>query len=384
VNWTTPREVQALLLKRWSAGTYLTTLASGESWQPIPVPIRGPRPGELAPRFEEIRNWVAQWESERWLRVEYKQVGGRTLGVNTIPAKAWIDDPETLWALLKTTEDVRTFRTLHDAATIRSPQAAAWMAANPMKVLALAETWPSIMATVRWIEEQARPEMYLRQIDVPGVDTKFIERHRGVLCSLLDVQLDPARIHDDRPRSDFEGRYGFRKKPERVRFRFLDDSHLVGFTELTVRTAEFTARPAAVATVYVIENEISYLAFPPVLGGMAVFGGGYSVGLLESLPWLADTNLVYWGDIDTHGFAILDRLRSRLPRATSMLMDRDTLLTHRAHWSREPSQNTQPLTHLTPTESQLWQELCDGTHGPSIRLEQERIRFSAIITQTQR
>jgi hypothetical protein len=258
------------------------------------------------------------------------------------------------------------------------------MAANPMKVLALAETWPSIMATVRWIEEQARPEMYLRQIDVPGVDTKFIERHRGVLCSLLDVQLDPARIHDDRPRSDFEGRYGFRKKPERVRFRFLDDSHLVGFTELTVRTAEFTTRPAAVATVYVIENEISYLAFPPVLGGMAVFGGGYSVGLLESLPWLADTNLVYWGDIDTHGFAILDRLRSRLPRATSMLMDRDTLLTHRAHRSREPSQNTQSLTHLTPTESQLWQELCDGTHGPSIRLEQERIRFSAIITQTQR
>lgn len=81
-----------------------------------------------------------------------------------------------------------------------------------------------------------------------------------------------ARIHADRPRSDFEGRYGFRRKPERVRFRFLDDSHLAGFTELTVRTAEFTTRPTAVAPVYVIENEISYLAFSPVLGGMAVCG----------------------------------------------------------------------------------------------------------------
>ena len=35
--------------------------------------------------------------------------------------------------------------------------------------------------------------MYLRQVDVPGVDTKFIERHKGVLTELLDVQLDPAR-----------------------------------------------------------------------------------------------------------------------------------------------------------------------------------------------
>jgi hypothetical protein len=384
MSWTTPRDVQNLLLKRWLSGAYLTMLTSGEPWQPLSVPIRGPRPGELASRFQEIRDWVAGWEAEPRLRVEYKQVGGRTLGDNTIPAKAWIDDQETLWALLKTTDDVRAFLALHDTAATRLPQIAAWMATNPMKVLALAESWLSIMATVRWIEEQARPEMYLRQIDVPGVDTKFIERHRGMLATLLDVQLDPARIRGDRPRTDFEGRYGFRKKPERVRFRFLGEAHLAGFTELTVRAGEFTTRPANVSTVYVIENEISYLAFPTVPNGMAIFGGGYSVGLLESLPWLAHTDLVYWGDIDTHGFAILDRLRSHFPHVTSMLMERDTLIAHQAHWSHEPSQITQPLTHLLPAEEQLWRELCAHTHGPSIRLEQERIRFSAIHDQIRR
>jgi hypothetical protein len=378
VSWTTPQEVRALLLKRWSAGTYLTQLASGEPWQPLSVPIRGPRSSELAPRFEEIRRWVAQWELERRLRVEYKQVGGRTLGANTIPARVWIDDHESLWALLKTAEEVRIFHTLHESAT---PQIAGWMAANPMKVLALAESWPSILATLRWIDEQASTDMYLRQVDVPGVDTKFIERHRGVLAALLDVQLDPVRIREDRPRSDFEGRYGFRKKPEQIRFRFLDDSHLAGFTELTVRATELAARPAGVTTVHVIENEISYLAFPKVAGGMAIFGGGYSVGLLEALPWLADTRLIYWGDIDTHGFAILNRLRSHFPHTVSMLMDRETLLAHRSHWSQEPSQITHPLRWLSPGETELWQELCTHAHGSSVRLEQERIRFSAVHAQ---
>ena len=59
--------------------------------------------------------------------------------------------------------------------------------------------------------------MYVRQVDVPGVDTKFIEKHKRVLTELLDLQLDPARI--DVAASDFEGRYGFRRKPDYVRLR---------------------------------------------------------------------------------------------------------------------------------------------------------------------
>lgn len=378
MNWTTPDEVRALLRKRWSSGSYLTMLASGQPWQPVSVPIRGPRAGELASRFEQVRDWVAQWARETSLRVEHKQVGARTIGTNTIPARAWVDDQETLWSLVRATGDVRTFRALQDSAAARSPQVAEWMTAHPMKVLELAEAWPSIVATVVWIAEHARPGMYLRQVDVPGVDTKFIERHRGVLAALLEGHLAPERIHD---RTDFEGRYGFRKKPQQVRFRFLDDTRLAGFTELTVRTAEFTTRPPAMATAYIVENEVSYLAFPPAAGSMAIFGGGYSIGLLESLPWLEEIDLIYWGDIDTHGFAILDRLRARFPHTRSMLMDHETLLAHRPHWSREPSQVIRPLDHLTPAESQLWQELRTHTHGPSIRLEQERVRFSAVLEQ---
>ena len=87
---------------------------------------------------------------------------------------------------------------------------------------------------------------------------------------------------------------------------------------------------------------------------------------------------MYWGDIDTHGFAILNRLRHHLPRARSMLMDRGTLLGHRDHWATEPSPTVVALDLLAPAESALYADLTSNTYGRSVRLEQERVSFSAV------
>jgi hypothetical protein len=129
---------------------------------------------------------------------------------------------------------------------------------------------------------------------------------------------------------------------------------------------------------YVIENEITYLAFPLLDGAIVIFGGGYAVDVLESLRWLTDLDLVYWGDIDTHGFVILNRLRRRFRHARSLLMDRATLLAHRGQWVTEPRPAAVSLDLLEPEEAELYQDLLDGTLGLSIRLEQERISFAAI------
>ena len=49
--------------------------------------------------------------------------------------------------------------------------------------------------------------------------------------------------------------------------------------------------------------------FPQSPDVLAIFGGGYAIDLLPALPWIANQPLHYWGDLDTHGFAILSRLR---------------------------------------------------------------------------
>jgi hypothetical protein len=242
-----------------------------------------------------------------------------------------------------------------------------------MQLLKLAGRWDELLATVRWIDERQSPGMYLRQVDVPGVDTKFIEQHRGVLTELLDLQLAPNRI--DRDAGDFAARYRFRRKPGYVRFR---SDGLSGFTELSVRADEFAAPPPGTERAYVIENEITYLAFPLPAAAIVIFGGGYAVDVLEPLGWLTGLELVYWGDIDTHGFAILNRLRRRFGHARSTLMDRATLLAHRCQWVTEPRPTAGRLDLLDPDEAELYRDLVNSTLGASVRLEQERVSFAAI------
>lgn len=372
-SWTTPADVRAAVRKKWDSGELLRRYGAGEEWVPLRFAVRGPQPAEIGERFTEVRSWAAEW-ARAPMRVEYKRVGGRHFGVNEIPCRAWVDTPDDAWSLLGTAGQVRALASLLAAA--EAERVSGWVVRNPLKALALRDRWDRLLAVVRWIDERQRPGMYLRQVDVPGVDTKFIEANRGVLAGLLDLRLPSSRV--DLDTSDFAGRYGFRRKPALVRFRVAEG--FCGFSELSVRASEFTSAPSGVRRVYVIENEITYLAFPIPAGAMVIWGQGYAVGVLEPLTWLAGLEVVYWGDIDTHGFAILDGLRAKFPLVPSMLMDRATLTAHRAHWGTEEVPAVKALDRLTAEESSLYGELA-GSH---VRLEQERVRFSAIAAALSR
>ena len=373
--WTRPPDIRAWLGKKWQSGLLLTAFAEGRDWEPLSVALRGPATSEIAGRLAEVQQWAADWTraARGPMHVEYKQVGGRQLGANLIPCRAWIDGYDQAWDLLGVRAEVRTFSSIADATAATSPKLVPWLARRPMQVLKLADRWDKLLATVRWIDERQSAGMYLRQVDVPGVDTKFIERHTGVLAELLDLQLAPDRI--DAGAAEFAGRYRFRSKPDYVRFRC---PGWLGFSELSVRADELTVPPPGVGRVYLVENEITYLAFPLPAEAMVIFGGGYAVDTLAPLGWLTGLDVVYWGDIDTHGFAILNRLRRRFGHARSILMDRATLLAHRSQWVTEPRPAAGRLDLLDGAEADLYRDLVDAAFGPSVRLEQERISFATL------
>ena len=91
--------------------------------------------------------------------------------------------------------------------------------------------------------------------------------------------------------------------------------------------------------------------------------------------WLGEREVHYWGDLDTHGFAMLDRLRANLPGVRSLLMDRATLLEHRPLWATEEAPHVAPLGRLTSEEAALYADLRYDRLARTVRLEQERISF---------
>ena len=374
-SWTRPADVRQAAVKRWPA--LLTAFLTGQEWAPFDVPLRGPGPSEIGDRLAEVQAWAAEWEQAGRgpLRVEYKKVGGRLVGANQIPGRAWLDDYAQAWELLGARRQVGELTRLADRAKVECPRVLSWLERNPVRALQLAADWDRLIATIRWIDEHQFAGLYVRQIDVPGVDTKFIEGHVRVLTQLLDLQLEPTRINP--AAQDLAGRYGFRRKPEYVRFRHVSPGS--SYTEMAVRADELTAAPEGVTRAYILENEVTYLAFPlAAAAAIVLFGDGYAVNILAKLGWLATVDLTYWGDLDTHGFAILNRLRSRFPHARSILMDRETLLVHQSQWVTEKTPTKATLDLLTPAEQDLYQDLVNGTFGPAVRLEQERVSFASI------
>jgi hypothetical protein len=112
---------------------------------------------------------------------------------------------------------------------------------------------------------------------------------------------------------------------------------------------------------------------------------GYGVDVLGRLPWLASALCVYWGDLDTHGFAILNRARVHLPELQSVLMDEETLLSHQALWVEEKEQHpTDTLPLLTASEQDLYQSLKQNKWGQNVRLEQERVHWDIAWRALQR
>ncbi|MGW4924032.1 Wadjet anti-phage system protein JetD domain-containing protein [Streptomyces parvulus] len=377
LNWTTPQAVLERLRKRWNTGTYLTQLANGAPWEPVEIPLRGPKAGDITRHYDDVLAWTESWapSAHRHLRIEYRRLGGRLAGVNYIPDRVWVDDRDDLWRILGVTPTVARYQALLASTQERLPALIDWMVAHPMQVLQREADWHRLEGTIRWITDYRGPAVYLRQLDVPGVDTKFIERHRAILTTLLEQCLPDDRIDAEAARTDFAARFRFLRKPAYLRFRLLGGESLGGFSELTIRADEFTAPPPGITTVFVIENETTYLAFPDQPHSIVIHGGGYAVTQLSALTWLHDVRLVYWGDLDTHGFTILDRLHRAFPHTQSILMDRSTLLEHRGQWVKEDAPTHQPLGTLTPDEADVYASLADGEFGPNVRLEQERVRY---------
>ena len=390
MKWTTPTDLQAQVHKLWDRGLLLASVAGGESVFPRRLALKGPDSRALGERFSEVRDWIAGLVANEGLyRIEWRSVNHRVLGANRIPSAIWIDTLEQALGLIGKHRAAERFAGMVERTRETRAELIPWLAKRPLRALALAEEWPQLLAIVDWLSKHPRPEVYLRQVDLPGVHTKLIEGHRAVLAELFDLVLPEEAIDATHTGAfGFCRRYGFLDKPARVRFRMLDPTvrllPMASDQDITLTQAAFSSLTPPVTTVFITENEINFLAFPNVRDSMVIFGAGYGFANLATVHWLQEKNILYWGDIDTHGFAILNQLRGFFPHTVSFLMDRETLLAHRQFWGSEPQPQTGDLLRLTTEEQALYDQLRQHTWGVSVRLEQEKIGFRYLAAALQK
>ncbi len=383
MDWTTPADLRDQISRHWTQGRILAAKIDETPLFPLRLRLRGPDTKTIGQRYEEVRAWMRELEDGSRAKrgfgydIEWAEVNHRQLGRNKIPDRILVPTEVDALRLIGKTKDAERFEECVKSTLTAFPALAEWIRRRPLTMLENAADWSSILAVLAWFRDHPRSGLYLRQLDIPGIDTKFIERRRGLLTELLNVAQSPRTVQ--LPVSgtiSFEQRFGLRNKPSLVRFRLLDERLAInGLSDITVPAEQFAQLSLPVQRVFITENEINGLAFPASPQALVIFGLGYGVDLLSGAEWLKDRGIHYWGDIDTHGFVMLDWLRAMFPTARSLMMDRETLIAHRSLWVQETAPHDGPLARLTDAERALFEDLQFDRIGEKVRLEQERISF---------
>ncbi len=378
------RQIKLRLLGQWERGRFYKAFVRGDIFFPLEAPVKGPGSAEMVSDFAAVRTWISDIQlgcKKNNLHLIWKEINHRQLGRNSIPYKIIFSDITELAGFLGKKDEFRTFEKGLVLLCSNFPELSGWAGQYSFELLKNFSDIEKLISIVKWRLKNSHPEIYLRQLSLPGVDTKFIETHRKVLGQWLDILLSKDQICENFSGiGKFEQRYGFLSRPETVRFRIPDPDLKIGnFSDLTVKADEFAKINISVRYVFIVENDITALAFPSVKNAIVIFGRGYNFNHLVKASWINEKELWYWGDIDTHGFAILNQFRTYFPSTRSFLMDKKTLMTHQDHWGMEKTPTAAGLSKLTREEALLYDELRYNTIRDNLRLEQEFIDFSRVV-----
>ena len=195
--------------------------------------------------------------NQKVIPIEWRAFSHRLFGDNQMPSAAIIPAAESAVKILGTGRDWETYQEMAARCRDSFPELSDRLTKRPINALELAPDWQAVLAVVAWVRDHPRSGQFLRQMDAPGVHTKLVEKHRGVIADLLDRVL-PADAIDASARgtSGFARRDGFRDKPERIRIRFLDPPAPLlrnALASINLDAAAFAALDPPVERVFITE-----------------------------------------------------------------------------------------------------------------------------------
>jgi len=350
---------------------------SGESLWPLEINLDIPTEQDAIRQQEGVRAWISAWKSWRGSGdLVWTERHWRSLGVQTVPQKIILNGPSDALSWIGEAEAwsraVERFKTL-----VQRWPALIDVLPGYYSVFSSFDDANFLRVTgmLSWICANPNSALYPRQIPVAGVDSKWLESHKGLVSELVSaIQRTKEQGINGR---DFYTVCGLKPQPQLIRMRILDPeirSLFGGLGDICTPWEEAANLGIKPTHVFIVENLQTGLAFEDLAGSVVIMALGYGVDVLGNIPWLHNTRCIYWGDIDTHGFAILNRARTHLPSLETVLMDEPTLFAHRDLWVQEKEQSaSSELPLLTKSEQELFLSLKNNSWGQQIRLEQERI-----------
>lgn len=377
-----PDDVEQTLKRRFKSRHRAWLKASGEpqrqekgAW-PLEIPLGIPSENQALKQIEDVRAWVVAWQSWNGAgSLCWNERRWRTLGTQPVPEKLSLSGPDEVAQWVGEIDRWDRAQQRYQALIGRWPQLDDRLS-HYFAMLADYSTadYQRLVDMLSWLEKHPATRLYPRQLPVRGLNSKWFEQRKALLADLVDAVCGRATSEGDCYR-----RCGLKAPPQLIRMRILDNKlrqRIGGLSDIATPREQLAELDLPVDTVFIVENLQTGLSFDDMSGSIVIMQLGYGVDVLGHLPWIARAHCVYWGDLDTHGFAILSRARSYLPGLKSVLMDEVTLRSHEVLWVEEKDQHAaETLPLLSDSEQAVYQVIKHNVWGQNIRLEQERIAW---------
>jgi hypothetical protein len=366
-----PNEILAVCERRYPA--YLRSIVTREPFFPLQIAFGRPASGD---DWQKLAREITVLDRDNpGYRIEWDEIRTRRWGLQRLPQRVWVDDEPAYLQLVRRKAEVATFREMLDATREKLPALVPWLADNAQWAIEHRDCWSGLLKVCTYFLGNPRPNRFARELPI-AVDTKFIERYRGILRSLLDHLLPTEARTED---ADFERRFGLRVDEPLIHLRLLDpllrNRLQLCLEDLAAPVSQLVTLAWSELIVLIVENKKTYLTLPPRSNTVALFAFGAAAQLLNSLSWLENNRMLYWGDLDVHGFHILSRLRRTFPHVESLMMDRDTLERFETLCGPAKEGRYEEVQGLTAAEQEIYQTV----KARNLLLEQEKIPHEYVL-----
>lgn len=376
-----PTDVLLKKVKRlYETGDLFRGYFTKQACFPYEISLKTIKQSDIQQNFLSLKNQLEKLEKLN-IPLEYKYFEFKQIGKQKLPLKIRFETIESYLHYLKKIDEYDAVTQRYEKTISKYPQLYELFVEKPMLLIEHATIWDMLLAVCDFFVNYPYPKCYIRELGIEGVDTKFIEKHR----QLIDMCLSRMVVPVDSSVSSlsdygFEKKYGLKYPQTMVHFRILDSKlYINGLEDMSLPLETFNRVNIPCKRVFIVENKITMLSFPPLPDSIVIFGHGYRIGMLKEIRWLDQMEIIYWGDIDIDGFAILSQLRGYFPHTASIFMDNATFEQYYHLGVHEPTQKTlKVLEFLNKDEYSAYQKLLqDGKN--SYRIEQERIPFNKVL-----
>ena len=376
-----PQEVQQKALKWWNDGSFLSSWLKNEVYFPKEIPQIGlVKPSETLSNFEKILKEQQALKNEsksdigfgyvlHWQRINNRQISGNDFIVGIS-----IETEDDFLKFIQKEKEFENFKIAISLLKKDLPQLETWVLYNPLKIIENAEKWVNLIKVCQYFIQNPKPNLYIRELPIDNLHTKFIEENKSIISSLLNYILPTESINTET--NDFENRFSLKEKETIIRFRILDESLFINqLSDISLPISQFDkfTLKDTIQKVFIVENEMCFLTFPNVKNSIIIFGKGKAVASLSKISWLYLRPIYYWGDIDTEGFEILSILREFKKDAIAQMMSWDCFQKFSSQGLSEGKNSVKNIPkNLSEAEIELFNHL-NSLPKNRCRLEQEKI-----------